>query len=61
MFWGKKNANEDNESLLSNCRVQLFFCKVTKKRADKVEKLPFYFVLSSISIIFASEKLHSTI
>jgi Pyruvate/2-oxoacid:ferredoxin oxidoreductase delta subunit len=23
----KDNANERNESLLSNCRVQLFFCK----------------------------------
>lgn len=55
MFWGKKNANEDNESLLSNCRVQLFFCKVTKKRADKVEKISFYFVFLTNSIIFASE------
>jgi len=26
-FDGKENANERNESLLSNCRVQLFFCK----------------------------------
>lgn len=25
----KDNANERNESLLSNCRVQLFFCKDT--------------------------------
>ena len=25
----QKNANERKESLLSICRVQLFFCKVT--------------------------------
>ena len=27
--WCKDNANERNESLLSNCRVQLIFCKDT--------------------------------
>ena len=27
----KDNANERNESLLSNCRVQLIFCKDTRK------------------------------
>ena len=26
-FFCKENANERNESLLSNCRVLLFFCK----------------------------------
>ncbi|EFB33832.1 hypothetical protein PREVCOP_06700 [Segatella copri DSM 18205] len=26
-FLCKENANERNESLLSNCRVQLFLCK----------------------------------
>ena len=26
-FFYKENANERNESLLSNCRVQLFFYK----------------------------------
>ena len=26
-FFYKENANERNESLLSNCRVQLFLCK----------------------------------
>ena len=30
--WCKDNANERNESLLSNCRVQLIFCKDTKKK-----------------------------
>ena len=29
-FFCKENANERNESLLSNCRVQLFFCKYMK-------------------------------
>ena len=29
LFVGKENANECKESLLSICRVQLFFCKVT--------------------------------
>ena len=29
LFGGKENANERKESLLSICRVQLFFCKVT--------------------------------
>ena len=29
LFVGKENANERKESLLSICRVQLFFCKVT--------------------------------
>ena len=27
----KDNANERNESLLSNCRMQLIFCKDNKK------------------------------
>ena len=27
LFGGKENANERKESLLSICRVQLFFCK----------------------------------
>jgi len=31
----KENANERNESLLSNCRVQLFFCKDSKKKQIK--------------------------
>ena len=26
----KDNANERNESVLSNCRVQLVLCKITK-------------------------------
>ena len=26
----KGNANERNENLLSNCRVQLIFCKITR-------------------------------
>ena len=30
LFFCKENANERNESLLSNCRVQLFFCKYMK-------------------------------
>ena len=29
LFVGKENANERKESLLSICRVQLFFCKET--------------------------------
>ena len=29
LFGGKENANERKESLLSICRVQLFFCKDT--------------------------------
>ena len=29
LFGGKENANERKESLLSICRVQLFFCKYT--------------------------------
>ncbi len=29
LFRDKENANERKESLLSICRVQLFFCKVT--------------------------------
>ena len=29
LFFCKENANERNESLLSNCRVQLFFYKDT--------------------------------
>ena len=33
----------------------MFFCKDTKKRADKVEKVSFYFVFLTNSIIFASE------
>lgn len=28
----KENASEHNESLLSNCRVQLFFCKDSKNK-----------------------------
>ncbi len=28
LFVGKENANECKESLLSICRVQLFFCKI---------------------------------
>ena len=28
-FFCQENANERNESLLSNCLVQLFFCKDT--------------------------------
>jgi len=31
LFFFKENANERNESLLSNCRVLLFFCKDTTK------------------------------
>jgi len=31
LFFCKENANERNESLLSNCRVQVFFCKDTTK------------------------------
>ena len=49
LFVGKENANERKESLLSICRVQLFFCKDTtfprnfhgfreKCRADDKEK-----------------------
>mgnify|MGYP004617450095 CR=1 FL=1 len=30
-FFCKENANERNESLLSNCRVPLFFCKGNMK------------------------------
>ena len=29
LFGGKENANERKESLLSICRVQLFYCKDT--------------------------------
>ena len=29
--WCKDNANERNESLLSNCRVQLILCKDNAK------------------------------
>ena len=29
LFRDKENANERKENLLSICRVQLFFCKVT--------------------------------
>ena len=29
LYGGKENANERKESLLSICRVQLFFCKDT--------------------------------
>ena len=32
---GKDYANERNESLLSNCRVQLIFCKVKKNLRTK--------------------------
>ena len=32
---GKDYANERNESLLSNCRVQLIFCKVRKNLRTK--------------------------
>ena len=28
-FFCKENVNERNESLLSNCRAQLIFCKDT--------------------------------
>lgn len=28
-FFCKENANERNESLLTNCRAQLIFCKDT--------------------------------
>ena len=28
-IWGKDNANEGNENLFSNCRVQLILCKVS--------------------------------
>ena len=31
-FLRKDNASERNESLLSNCRVQLIFCKDIKKK-----------------------------
>ena len=30
LIFGKDNANERNESLLSNCRVQLILCKDKK-------------------------------
>ena len=52
LFGGKENANERKESLLSICRVQLFFCKDTtfprnfqdflgKCRDDDNEKMRF--------------------
>ena len=34
-FFCKENANERNESLLSNCRVQLFFYKDTANREQR--------------------------
>ncbi|WP_337506239.1 hypothetical protein, partial [Segatella sp.] len=34
----QKNANERNESLLSNCRVQLFLCKNTHFSSKNLEK-----------------------
>ena len=37
-FCCKENANERNESLLSNCRVQLFFCKDTMIFAEVIYK-----------------------
>ena len=33
----KDNANERNENLFSNCRVQLFFCKDNGKRAQNIK------------------------
>ncbi len=37
-YSAKKNANERNESLLSNCRVQLFLCKNTHFSSKNLEK-----------------------
>ena len=37
----KDNASECNESLLSNCRVQLIFCKDSGKGGDYKEKSSF--------------------
>ena len=37
-FFCKENANERNESLLSNCRVQLFLCKDTMIFAEVIYK-----------------------
>ena len=38
IFFYKENANERNESLLSNCRVQLFFYKDTMIFAEVIYK-----------------------
>ena len=40
-FFCKENANERNESLLSNCRVQLFLCKDSIKGGDYKMKMGF--------------------
>ena len=42
----KDNANERNESLLSNCRVQLIFCK------DMIKYLTLLFLPPSFSCYF---------
>ena len=52
-FFCKENANERKESLLSICRVQLFFCKDTtflnnKKIIRKSTSLNFHICESSV-------------
>ena len=44
----KDNANERNESSLSNCRVQLFFCKDTPFLRDSVQNPCFLLLPSEI-------------
>ena len=37
LIFCKDNANERNENLFSNCRVQLIFCKDTTKSRESVK------------------------
>ena len=38
LIFSKDNANERNESLLSNCRMQLILCKDNKKDDTKRDR-----------------------
>ena len=52
----KDNANERNESLLSNCRVQLILCKDKTFISIKQENLGF-FAFKNINVYYSLGKV----
>jgi len=60
-FDGKENANERNESLLSNCRVQLFFCKGKTIIRNESEIIVHRLLRMLISNIFTIERNKNSI
>ena len=56
----KDNANERNENLFSNCRVQLILCKSNKKWVNEQISDEFFNILSTFlleNLIFSTESL----